>query len=76
MELRDARKLSPAELEDRRKLVVKLRNSGKTYAEVATMIGVHRNAVSKYCALWKNLGAKGLKVKGILPVDLKVLVAD
>ena len=49
MDLRDARKLSPAELEDRRKLTVKLRNSGKTYAEVAKVVGVHRNAVSKWC---------------------------
>lgn len=63
MELRDARTLSPVELEDRRKLAVKLRKSGKTYAEVAAMLGVHRNAVSKWCALWKKSGAKGLKVK-------------
>ena len=40
MDLRDARKLSPAELEDRWKLAVKLRKSGKTYVEVAEIVGV------------------------------------
>ena len=63
MDLRDARKLSPAELEDRRKLAVKLRKSGKTYAEVAEIVGVHRNAVSKWCAMWEQGGAKALRVK-------------
>ena len=62
MNLRDARKLNPAELEDRRKLAVKLRKSGKTYAEVAKLVGVHRNAVSKWCAMWDAGGAKALKV--------------
>lgn len=63
MKLRDARKLSPDELEDRRKLAVKLRKSGKTFAEVAEMVGVHRNAVSKWCGMWESGGAKALKVK-------------
>jgi len=62
MDLRDARTLSPAELEDRRKLAVKLRRSGKTYAQVAEIVGVHRNAVSKWCAMWDKGGAKALKV--------------
>jgi len=47
MGLRDARKLSPAELEDPMKLAVKLRKSGKTYIEVAEIVGVYRNAVSR-----------------------------
>lgn len=63
MDLRDARKLSPAELEDRRKLAVKLRKSGKTYVEVAEIVGVHRNAVSQWCAMWEKGGVKALKVK-------------
>ena len=60
MDLRDARKLNPAELEDRRKLAVKLRKSGKTYVEVAEIVGVHRNAVSKWCAMWEKGGVKAL----------------
>ena len=63
MKLRDARSLSPDELEDRRKLAVKLREGGKTFAEVAAIVGVHRNAVSKWYSLWKKGGAKSLKVK-------------
>ena len=63
MDLRDARKLTPEELEDRRKLAVKLRKSGKTYAEVANIVGVHRNAVSKWCTMWEKGGAEALRVK-------------
>ena len=63
MDLRGARKLSPAELEDRRKLAVKLHKSGKTYVEVAEIVGVHRNAVSQWCAMWEKGGVKALKVK-------------
>ena len=62
MDLRDARTLNPAELEDRRKLAVKLRKKGKTYAEVAEIVGVHRNAVSKWCSMWDLGGTKALKV--------------
>ncbi len=56
-------KLSSDELEDRRKFAVKLRKSGKTFAEVAEMVGVHRNAVSKWSAMWDKGGAKVLKMK-------------
>ena len=63
MDLRDARKLSPAELEDRWKLAVKLRKSGKTYVEVAEIGGVHRTAVSQWCAMWEKGGVKARKVK-------------
>lgn len=63
MNLRDARSLTPAELEDRRKLAIKLRKTGKTYAQVAAIVGVHRNAVSKWCKMWEAGGAKALKVK-------------
>ena len=63
MKMRDARALSPKELEDRRKQAIKLRKTGMKYSDIGDIVGVNRNTVSKWCKLWEEKGAKGLRVK-------------
>jgi len=63
MKLKDARSLSPVELEERRKQAVKLRESGMNFKDIAEIVGVNRNKVSEWYKLWKSGGAKALKVK-------------
>ena len=45
MELRDARSLTPSELEERRKQAVKLRKKGMSYTDIAEVVGVNRNTL-------------------------------
>jgi transposase len=63
MEMRDARSLSPKELEDRRKQAIKLREGGMKYSDITEIVGVNRNTVSDWYKLWQAGGAKALKVK-------------
>ncbi len=61
MKLRDGRKLSAAELHDRRKQAVLLHRKGENQIEIGRVLGVHRNTVGEWIATWKENGAKALK---------------
>ena len=61
--MRDARSISPKELEDRRKQAVKLRERRMNYQEISEIVGVNRNTVSDWYKLWQSGGVKALKVK-------------
>jgi len=63
MEKRDARSLSPKELEERRKKAIKLRESGMKYSDITEIVGVNRNTVSDWYKRWQVGGVKALKVK-------------
>ena len=63
MKLKDARSLSPLELEERRKQAVKLRERGMKYSDISEIVGVNRNKVSEWYKLWLSGGSKALKVK-------------
>jgi len=61
MEKDDARRLSQESQEQLRKQAVRLRGKGKSFVEIAELLGVHRNAVSRWCRIYEREGAKGLK---------------
>ena len=61
MKFRDGRKLSAAELHDRRKQAVLLHRKGENQNEIGRVLGVHRNTVGEWIATWKENGAKALK---------------
>ncbi len=63
MEKIDARKLSPRELEEKRKIVVKLRQKGMTNIEVAEIVGMSKQTTSSYYARYKREKEKLFKVK-------------
>lgn len=63
MDLRDGRELSYEELHDRRKQAVLLYEKDESHKEIARLLGVHRNTVNKWIAVWKKNGAKALKPK-------------
>ena len=61
MNLKDARTVSQSELFDRRKQAVMLWKKGMPMSEIAPIVGVHRNAISRWIAIFKKEGMKGLK---------------
>ena len=63
MEKQDARKLPAAAQEQLRKQAIRLRSQGKTYQEIADIVGVSRNTVWKWCRKYKAEGIKALKSK-------------
>lgn len=63
MEKIDGRKLTPRELSDRRKLVVKLREKGHSNKEVAELVGLPPQTTSSYYARYKREGKKSFQVK-------------
>ena len=63
MEKQDARKLPAAAQEQLRKQAIRLRSQGKTYQEIADIVGVSRNTVWKWCRKYKAEGIKALKPK-------------
>lgn len=63
MKLKDARTITPAELEERRKQAVILHRQGQKIGDIATVAGVHRNTVGQWIAAWNKGGAKALKAK-------------
>jgi transposase len=55
---RDARTLSPAAQEEKRRTAIRLREAeGKTFAEIGVLLGVHRVSVA---AWWHRYEAEGL----------------
>jgi transposase len=59
----DARKLTPAAVEQLRRQAVSLRKKGMKYNEIAEILGVNRNAPSIWCRSFEKHGNKALKPK-------------
>lgn len=62
MKLRDARTIPPKELEDRRKLAIKLRKQGMKFSDISEVVGVNRNTISSWYKKWESGGVKAIKV--------------
>ena len=63
MEKIDARKLTPRELSEKRKIAMKLREKGISNKEVAEIVGISAQTISTYYTQYKKDGAKMFKVK-------------
>lgn len=63
MEKIDARKLSPRELSEKRKIAIKLREKGIPNKEVAQIVGISAQTISTYYSQYKKDGNKVFKVK-------------
>ena len=63
MEKIDARKLSPRELSEKRKIAIKLREKGIPNKEVAEIVGISVQTISTYYSAYKKEGKKIFKVK-------------
>jgi len=63
MEKIDARKLTPREISEKRKIVVKLREKGISNNEVAQIVGISPQTTSLYYSNYKKHGKESFKVK-------------
>jgi transposase len=63
MEKIDARKLTPRELSEKRKIAIKLREKGVPNKEVAQIVGISAQTISTYYTRYKKEGKKIFKVK-------------
>ena len=63
MEKIDARKLTPREITEKRKIVVKLREKGMSNNEVAQIVGISPQTTSLYYSNYKKYGKDSFKVK-------------
>ncbi len=63
MDNEDARKLSQETQEQLRKQAIRLRKQGKTYKEIAQIVGVHDNTIWKWGKKYEAEGAKALKAQ-------------
>jgi transposase len=63
MEKIDARKLTPRELSEKRKIAVRLREKGIPNKEVAKIVGISAQTISTYYTRYKKEGRKVFKVK-------------
>ena len=63
MEKIDARKLSPRELSEKRKIAIKLREKGIPNKEGAEIVGISVQTISTYYSAYKKEGKKIFKVK-------------
>lgn len=59
----DARSLNPEVQQQLRNQAIRLRRSGRTYQEIAEIVGVHLGTVCKWCTIYKREGAKGVRIK-------------
>ena len=55
MEKIDARKLSPRELSEKRKIAIKLRKRGIPNKEVAEIVGISAQTISTYYTQYKKM---------------------
>lgn len=78
MEKDDARKLSPAALEQLRKQAVRLKKQGNGVTEIGRILGVRRQTVSAWWKCYQAAGAGGLKLakRGIKKGTNRTLSAD
>jgi transposase len=63
MEKIDARKLTPRELSEKRKIAIKLREKGISNKDVAQIVGISEQTISIYYSRYKKDGNKIFKVK-------------
>ena len=63
MQKTDARSLSRKGQEQLRRQAIRLKKKGKANIEVAEILDLHRNTVSKWWKAYKAEGTKGLKVR-------------
>lgn len=63
MEKIDARKLTPRELSEKRKIAIKLREKGIPNKEVAEIVGISAQTISTYYTQYKKDGKEIFKVK-------------
>ena len=63
MEKIDARKLTPRELSEKRKIAIRLREKGMPNKEVAKIVGISAQTISTYYTRYKKEGKKVFKVK-------------
>lgn len=63
MEKIDARKLTPRELSEKRKIAIRLREKGIPNKEVAEIVGISAQTISTYYSKYKKDGKKVFKVK-------------
>jgi len=63
MEKIDARKLTPREISEKRKIVVKLREKGISNNEVAQIVGISPQTTSLYYSNYKKYGKASFRVK-------------
>ena len=59
----DMRKLAPAAQEERRRQVIRLRQSGVSYAAIAAQVGLSQTGVFNICQRFAREGLSGLKSK-------------
>jgi len=59
----DARTLKPEVQQQLRNQAIRLRKSGRSYKEIAEIVGVHLGTVCRWCKTYTREGAKGVQVK-------------
>jgi predicted transcriptional regulator len=59
----DARKLSPRELSEKRRIAMKLRDKGMPNKEVAQIVGISAQTISSYYTQYKKMAIKYLLSK-------------
>ena len=62
MSIRNARSVSPKELEDRRRQAVKLFEEGRSRVQIAPIVGAHRNVVGQWISDWQKRGDESFSV--------------
>jgi transposase len=63
MKLRDGRKVTGRDLQERRMQAVMLHKKGETQEEIGRLVAVHRVTVGGWIRKWKAEGAGSLKPK-------------
>ena len=58
MDKEDARKLSPEQQKEKRKIALRMRMNGREFAEIGSAVGVHSRTVQYW---WSRYQAEGLK---------------
>jgi transposase len=62
MKFRDSRTIPPEQLYECRKQAVALRKKGMIFIEITKIVGVRRDVVGRWYAMWQDGGMKALKV--------------
>lgn len=63
MKKHDARTLPPETQEHLRRQAIRLKKQGHTFVAIAEIVGVHRNAVSRWWRAYEHEGLQGLQAK-------------
>lgn len=60
---RDARSLSPSAQQALREQAIRLRQDGKSYAEIGAIVGVHSTTVCQWYKRYERQGEAGLRAR-------------